>query len=249
MNSWILALLAIVVGIVLGMIVSRLVYRLVASAGREAVQSVAKPISQLAFSIFMVGGLIVALGFVQPDALDQLPKDAIAFFPKILTAAIIIIVARVLASFAATAISQATSRMPLNIERQIHMVVRSLIYTLAILLAVSTIGIDTEVVNMGLAAIFFGVAATLTLLIGLGGHGVAREVASNRAMRRLVSEGDIVMFNDVQGKVTAVHPTTIELEDPETQLTVLVPASRFVNEKLTVKRTPASEAAAATAEA
>lgn len=239
MSSWILALAAIVAGIFVGMVASRLVQRLVSGAKNEAVQEVAKPISQLAFALFMVGGLIVALGFVQPDALDQLPKDAIAFVPKLLTAAIIIIVARVLASFASTAIGQATARMPLSIARQVQMVVRTLIYTLAILLAVSTIGIDTEVVNMGLAAIFFGVAATLTLLIGLGGHGVAREVASNRALRRLVSVGDIVLFDDVRGTVTAVHPTTVELEDPETQRAILVPASRFVNEKLTVERAAA----------
>ncbi|MEZ5340757.1 MAG: hypothetical protein R2706_04710 [Acidimicrobiales bacterium] len=86
------------------------------------------------------------------------------------------------------------------------MVVKSLVMGLAVLLAVAQLGIDTSVINLGVAAIFFGVAASLTLLVGLGGRDVAEQVASTRAVRRLVHEGDQVTLSDVSGTVLSIHP-------------------------------------------
>jgi hypothetical protein len=237
MNSWILALIAVVAGVVVGMIASRVVYGLIGSPKRpEAIQNVARPISQLALAVGVVIGLITALGFVQPDALEQLPKDVVAFVPKLMVATIIIILANVLGSFATTALDSVTGRMPAHIQRQANLVVKGTIVALAVLLAVSQLGIDTEVINMGVAAIFFGLAATFTLLVGLGGHGVAREVASSRALRRMLNTGDRVSIGDVDGTVHSLHPTAIEVTTDSGD-SVLVPSSRFLNANVSVERT------------
>lgn len=236
MNDWILAIIAVAVGTVVGIIASRIVHAMVGSASRpQAVQNVARPVSQLALAFGVVAGLMAGLGFVQPDALEQLPKDVVAFVPKLMVAAIIIILANVLASFATTALNQATGRMPLNVQRQASLIVKGTIVTLAVLLAVSQLGIDTEVINMGVAAIFFGLAASFTLLVGLGGHGVAREVAASRALRRMVNEGDTVTVDEVTGTVRAVHPTAIEIVTVSNDA-VLVPSSHFLSHRVSIER-------------
>ena len=197
-----MAIIAVVAGLVIGLIASRIVLAVVGGASREAVRSVARPLAQLAFAAGVVIGLITALGFVQPTALDQLPKDIVAFVPKLMVAAIIVILANVLASFATAAMAQATGRMPLNVQRWTNVIVKGAIVALAVLLAVSQLGIDTEVINMGVAAIFFGLAASFTLLVGLGGHGVAREVAASRALRRMFDVGDTVAIDGVGSAVS-----------------------------------------------
>ncbi len=238
MNNWILAIIAVAVGVIVGIIVSRIVRAIVGAENRpQAVRDVARPVSQLALAIGVVAGLVAALGFVQPDALDQLPRDVVAFVPKLMVAAIIIILANVLASFATTALDQATGRMPLNVQRQANLIVKGTIVALAVLLAVTQLGIDTEVINMGVAAIFFGLAASFTLLVGLGGQGVAREVAASRALRRMVKEGDSVTIDDVTGTVEALHPTAIEIETA-TKESVLVPSSHFLTHNVLVERAP-----------
>lgn len=236
MSEWIQVLGAIVGGLIVGLIASRIVHGLVGSPKRpDPIQRAAKPLASLALSFGIVVGLIVALGIVQPSSLDQLRDDAIAFIPKAMTAAIIIIVANVLSAFANTALGQALGRMPIQLQRQAATAVKVTIITLATLLAVSQLGIDTQVVNLGVAAVFFGIAASLTLLVGLGGNGVAREVAATRALKRLVSHGDSVRVGDMSGVVVAVHPTAVELSSGDGEV-LLIPSSSFVNQTISIQR-------------
>ena len=247
MSSWLLAVIAIVAGVFIGLIASRIVFAIVGGPRRPpAVQSVARPLSQLALAIGVVLGLIAALGFVQPSALDQLPRDVVAFVPKLMVAAIIVILANVLASFATAALDRATGRLPLHVQRQANLVVKGTIVAMAVLLAISQLGIDTEVINMGVAAIFFGLAASFTLLVGLGGHGVAREVAASRALRRMLDIGDSVSVDGVVGTVQALHPTAVEVVDSSGHST-LVPSSSFLSHNISVRRATRETAPAAKA--
>lgn len=236
MSDWILVLGAVVGGLLFGLIASRIVHGVVGSPSRpEPIQQVAKPLASLAFALGIVAGLIVALGIVQPESLDQLRDDAIAFIPKVMTAAIIIIIANVLSAFADTALSQAMGRMPIQVQRQASTVVKVTIVTLATLLAVGQLGVNTDVVNLGVAAVFFGIAASLTLLVGLGGNGVAKEVAATRALKRLVKNGDTVRIGDKTGIVVAVHPTAVELSSAGGEV-MLIPSSLFVNQTISIER-------------
>lgn len=243
MNDWILVIAALVGGIILGIVASRIVHALIGSPKRpEPIQNVAKPLSSLALSFGIIIGLVTALGIIQPASLDKLKLDAIDFIPKLMTAAIIVIAANVLSSFATTAMSQTLGRLPLQTQRQANSVVKGAIVTLAVLLAVSQLGINTDVVNLGVAAVFFGIAASLTLLVGLGGNGVAREVASTRALKRLVSQGDTVEVGDNRGVVVAVHPTAIEISKSSGE-TLLIPSSRFVRQTIQIERVKSETAA------
>lgn len=237
MSDWMQVVAAIVIGLVVGLVASRIVHSVVGSPARpEPIQRAAKPLASLALSIGIVAGLIVALGIVQPDSLDQLAEDAIAFIPKLLTAAIIVIAANVLSSFATTALARALGRFPIQTQRQAQTAVKVTIVTLATLLAVGQLGVNTDVVNLGVAAVFFGIAASLTLLVGLGGNGVAREVAATRAVKRLVNVGDTVKVGDFRGVVVALHPTAVELSDGNGGA-VLIPSSRLVRESVSIERT------------
>ena len=109
------------------------------------------------------------------------------------------------------------------------------IITLAVLLAVRQLGFDTTVINLGVAAIFFGVAGALMLLVALGGRRVASEVASTRILRKLFREGDTIQIDTIRGTVVAVHPTAVELDTIDGQR-VLVPSSRFVADTITIER-------------
>lgn len=239
MSEWLQVLIAIGAGLVVGLVVARIVQAVVGSPSRpEPLQKVATPLASLALSAGVITGLIVALGIVQPDALDQLTTDAIGFIPKLLSAAIIVIAANVVSAFATTALSSTLGRLPQHTQRLAHTLVRGTIITLAALLAVGQLGVNTDVLNLGVAAIFFGLAASLSLLVGLGGNSVAREVAATRAVKRLVKPGDVVELADRQGTVSSIHPTTIELVAADGTLQ-LVPSSRLLQETVSITRLPA----------
>ncbi len=235
-TDWIAVGAFLVGGIIVGLILSRIVHTLLGQPARpKPLQDAAKPLGALALWSGVIAGLIGALGILQPDALDEIPANALAYLPKVLSAAIIVIAANVLTSFALAALGQALARASASAQRQVATIVKAVVMGLAILLAVAQLGIDTTVVNLGVAAIFFGTAASLTLLVGLGGRDVAGQVAATRAARRLVREGDHLTLSDVAGTVLSVHPTSIEISDVDGNI-VLVPSSRLVQETLTVVR-------------
>ncbi len=241
-TKWIIVGCALAGGFVIGMILSKIINSLLGRDGRpQPLQQAAGPLSGLGFWAGVVGGLLVALGVLSPSALDQLPKDLIAFLPRLLSAAIIVIGANVMAQFATAAIAPALSRAPGPVQTRVLQAVRGLIIAMAALLAVRQLGIDTTVINLGVAAIFFGASASLTLLIGLGGRTVATEVASTRALRRLLSVGDTLTLEasaaggSIGGEVIAIHPTSVEVvtESGDVQL---VPSSALLTSTVTVRR-------------
>lgn len=235
-TEWIIVAAAIVGGILIGIIASRIVATVVGGPNRpEPIRQAAPALASLAMWAFVVIGLIAALGVISPPALDQLPRDVIDFIPRLLSAAIIVIVANVLSSFASAALAPALARMPTSVQRQTQSIVRSTILALAILLAVRQLGFDTTVINLGVAAIFFGLAGALMLLVALGGRHVASEVASTRVLRRLFAEGDTVAIDSIVGTVISVHPTAVELDTVDGQR-ILVPSSRFMEDTVTIQR-------------
>ncbi len=235
-TDWIVVAGAVVGGFVIGGVLSRIAYGALASPTRpRPVREAAKPLSSLAFWIAVIAGLMVALGVLQPDALAAIPRDLVGFLPRVLSAAIIVIGANVLSSFVLTALGSALARASASVQRQVSMLIKTLIVGLAALLAVAQIGVDTTVINLAVAAIFFGVAGSLTLLVGLGGRDVATEVASTRALRRLLDIGDTVTVGEISGRVTAVHPTAVEVLGSDDQV-LLVPSSAFTTGTIRIER-------------
>lgn len=234
--DWIVVAAAIVGGVVLGLFASRLLNSFLGAPARpEPLRQAAGPLSSLGFWTFVIIGLLVALGVLSPSSLEQLPKDVIAFLPRLLSAAILLILANVVSEFATAAIRPMLGRASASVQRQAVMAVKALIVGMATILAVRQLGIDTTVINLAVAALFFGVAGSLTLLIGLGGRRVAHEVSATRAIKRLVATGDRVTVGEVNGEVIAIHPTAVELRAADASVQ-LVPSSLLLSETITVVR-------------
>lgn len=216
LTDWITIGAAIVLGPLIGAMVSKVVASIVGAEHRpEALRKSAKPISSLFFWLFIVIALVVILSVFRSEVVDQLASDFVDFIPRVLVAGIILIGANVLSTFAVTALSTATARMPVDIQNKANLIVKVVIVTFAALLAVTQLGIDTEVVNMVLAAILFAIAASIVLLIGLGGFPVAKQIASARSLRRVIDEGDQIDIAGIKGEVVEVGPTHVSISSSE----------------------------------
>ena len=102
---------------------------------------------------------------------------------------------------------------------KIPTVVKGVITAFAAILAASQLGIDTTVINIVVAGGIFGLALAFSLVVGMGSRPVATEIASGRAVRRMIAPGDLVRTPELSGTVVTLHPTAAELEiDGEFQL-------------------------------
>ena len=238
MNVWISAAIAVGAGLVIGSIASRIVRGQLAKAKVEALRQSAAAISGLVFSGCIILGLLVALGFVSPDDLDRLHSDLIAFLPKAISAAIVAIGGNIAATFAQTAVAQALAGSGAA-SKFAPAIVRFAILAAAMILAAAQLGVDTTVINIAVAALLFGVAASLALLTGLGGRQVASEVAAGRVWRRSLEPGDHISARgvagvDIDGVVVDIHPTAIEVEAADA--TLFVPNSKLLETVVERKR-------------
>ncbi|MDH4146094.1 MAG: mechanosensitive ion channel family protein [Acidimicrobiia bacterium] len=215
MNSWIGAAIAVAAGFVIGSVASGIVRRQLDRPRRpEVLREVASPIAGLVFALLVVAGLITALGFVMPEALDEMPSDLIAFLPRAIAAAVVLILSSVAGTLAATGVSRSMRGVSGAAARAVPSAVKAALLGAGAILAAGQIGVDTTIINLASAALLFGLAGGAALLIGLGGRTVASEIAAGRAQRSLLQKGDVVLIGDLRGRVIDLHPTALELEVP-----------------------------------
>jgi len=250
MNEWISAAIAVGAGLLLGSIASRVVRTQLMKSELDALRESAAPISGLVFSGCVIAGLLVALGFVSPDDLDKLPTDLINFLPKAITAAILIIGGNIAGTFAGGAVGRALAGSGAA-AKFAPGIVRTATLVTSVILAATSIGINTTVINIAVAALLFGIAASAAMLIGLGGRRIAGEVAAGRVWRRSLRDGDYIRAEnvagvEVDGVVVEIHPTTIEVEAGAS--TLFVPNTLLMDSVVQRTRQPDPQSTTASGE-
>lgn len=239
MNKWLAAGIAVAAGFVIGSIVARIVRGMLSKEGRpEALKTMASPISSLFFAASVIIGLITALGFVDEEALDQLPKDFIDYVPRALSAAIVLIVANIAATLVVAALERSLGPVSASIRQRVPPIVRGAILFMGGLIAAAQLGIDTQILTLASAALFFGVALTVALVAYSGSGPVASEVAASRALRRVLAVGDGIDTDLVTGTIIELHGVKAEVETADGR-NVLVPYTALLGSVMGVTRADA----------
>lgn len=221
-SAWIWAGVAIVAGFILGAMASQIMKRIFLRRGKRMAQ-LAPAASSLTFSLIVVIGLLAALGFVQPKSLEQLRDDTIIYLPRALSAIIVVILGSVVGTIISTGVREAIGRSMGRLGDQIATVLKGGVTAFAAILAASQLGIDTTIINIFVAAVCGGISLAFALVVGFGSRPVAKEIATGRALRRLVATGDTIESGAATGRVVAMHPTAIEIDTGDG--TSLVPNS------------------------
>lgn len=231
-TDFVVALIVIVAGFVLGSIFAAIVRRIANGSSREIVMSSAGAIATLAFSLTLIAALIAALGIVNNAALEQLGTDVALFMPRLLSAAIVLIVGNIVGSIVETGIARSLGHVSAELRERVPSIVKFAIQGFVVVIAANQLGIDTTIISVVVASIFFGIALSLALLAGLGGRGVAEQVAAGRALRRELSVGDTVRLGDLQGEVSAIGSTSTQITNRND--VVFVPNSDFLDSPIEI---------------
>jgi small-conductance mechanosensitive channel len=228
-EKWIWAAVAIAAGFVAGGILSRIVRGILARPRRsEALRNNAGAIASLFFSVAVIIGLITALGIVNKESLDTLPEDLVDYIPRALSAAIVLIIANVTATFVVAAVERSLGHVSPGIRNRVPPILRATILFAGVLIAANQLGVDTTILTLAAAAVFFGLAASAALIAFAGSRQVSAEVAAGRALRRLLSVGDRIETTDVKGAIVELHGIAAEVETADGRR-VVVPYSRLLD--------------------
>ncbi|MEZ5247477.1 MAG: mechanosensitive ion channel family protein [Acidimicrobiales bacterium] len=234
--NWIGAAIAVAAGIAVGSVLARLVRGFLSRERRpEPIRGAAGAIASMFFAAAVIVGLITALGFVDDTAVDDLPKDFIAYVPRALSAAIVLIVANIAATFVVAALERSLGHVSAGVRRRVPPIARGAILFMGGLIAANQLGIDTEILTLAAAAVFFGIALTAALVAYSGSGPVASEVAASRALRRILRVGDRVDTEIVTGTIVELHGVKAEVETADGRH-VLVPYSSLLDAVVGITR-------------
>lgn len=216
---WLIAFAVVVVGLLIGAMASAMARRIVEKPNRsERIRGLAAPLGSLVFGLVMSLALVIALGIGDPESLKPLPKNLIAFVPRLITAALFAVVGSAVSSLAGNAVAASVLKATGKPQPQIGRLVRVVVMAVFALLAVSQLGINTKIVDLLVSGVIGSLALSIALLTGLGGRKVAADVAAGRYLRRLLHVGDHIesepnpVLGRVSGTVVNVHGATVELQ-------------------------------------
>lgn len=223
----------IIIGTIAGWLTRRVLLR-----GRKR-HEMAAPAAALVFWVVLATGIAVGAGLLAPDALRPLPGRLLAYLPNILVAGLMLIVGYAAATLTAVILSGGLARATGRTRRQAALNVRIAIMIAVTLLALSQLGVNTTLLTIAAAAVLFGIATAMALLIGLGGRDLAAEIAAGRYLRRILKPGDRLETDQLTGQIIALHPATTEI-DTATATATHIPHTRLLAATLRVQR-PTSE--------
>ena len=203
-----IALLVIVGGFILGSLAAALARRIATRSGSEHITTAASAIATLVFSLILIAALIAALGIINQEALEQLVDDFIEFIPRLLAATIVLIIGNIVGALAEAGVERSLGHVSAELRQRVPPIIKWTIQGFVLVIAANQLGIDTTIISVVVAAVFFGLALAGALLAGLGGRDVARQVAAGRALRRELKVGDSISLGGYteRSKQSALRP-------------------------------------------
>ncbi|MDD3480742.1 MAG: hypothetical protein PHW75_00735 [Patescibacteria group bacterium] len=120
--------------------------------------------------------LIPALDILGLAGVNDIVKGLVAYLPHVLVAAVILMVGAVLADLASRAVEATAQTIGAKTAAVVADITRWAIIVFAILVALSQLGIATEIINTLITGVVVLIAIAGGLAFGLGGQDAARDV-------------------------------------------------------------------------
>ena len=221
MNDGIWALVAACSGLLLGELGGRLVRAARGGPDRSPnVRATAKTVGSVVFWAFTAVGLIIAVGVLDRDALEEIGDTIGEALPDLLLAFVMVIIGYAVAVGVSAAVGQSARRASGVRQENVERVLRILIMVIAVLLALHQAGVGEGMIAVLVVIVLAVPAVSAALLSAFGGRDVAAQLAAGRALRAQLREGrhlscESAEGQELSGTIVRVHPTTVEIESAD----------------------------------
>ena len=227
------ALIVIAVGLVVGSIAAATAGRVMANEKRpESLRASSSAISTLVFSLILITALVTALGLVNEAALTQLSQDVVSFLPKVLAAAIVVIIGNIVSAVLQAGAERSLGHVSQSLRDRVPVLIKAVVMGFSIVIAANQLGVDTTIILVAVASIFFTIGLSTALLAGLGGRPVARQIAAGRALRRELTVGDTIRVGSTEGEISVIGSTSTQITGAQT--VTLVPNEELLSSHLEI---------------
>lgn len=169
------------------------------------------------------------------NAISDAIGSFLAFVPNIVAALLILLVGAALGRFAGSAVARSAEGSGLEFGPALGQALSGVVLFVAVIMAVTQLRIDTEIVRLVTAFSMAGAALAFGLCFGLGSRSLVTNILAGFYVKRLFEPGSEVEVDGRRGVVTAVSTTSTILEHEGREL--VIANQTLLSENASVLRT------------
>ena len=158
----------------------------------------------------------------------------LGFVPNIIAAMLILLVGSALGRFAGAAVARSAEGSGLEFGPSLGRALSGVVLFVAVIMAITQLHIDTEIVRLVTALSMAGAALAFGLSFGLGSRCVVSNILAGFYVKRLFKPGSEVEIDGLRGVVTAISTTSTILEHEGRE--VVLANQTLLSEPATVSR-------------
>ncbi len=172
-------------------------------------------IAQVVFFFLLLSFATSAVGLMGLAAVADLLQSVLRFVPRAISAGIIIIFGSMLARFLGAAITAVTENVNITYGRVLGKIIEYAVLAFVIVLAISTLGVDTTILTSSLTIIIASTGLAIALTFALGAREAARNVIAGHYVRQNFQPGQQLTLGDYSGRLRSTSGTYTVLETDE----------------------------------
>jgi Conserved TM helix/Mechanosensitive ion channel len=158
-------------------------------------------IAQLIFFFLLLSFVTAAMNLIGFTSIANLLQNILLFIPKAISAAIIVIIGSMLAEFLGNAVTSIASNVNIGYDRALGKITEFALVAVVIVLAISTLGVDTTILTTVLALIVASAGIAIALTFAFGARESARNVIAGFYVRQHFQPGKQLTFDTYNGTV------------------------------------------------
>jgi hypothetical protein len=171
-----------------------------------------KVIAQIVFFFLLLSFATSAVTLMGLTAIAALLQNVLAFVPRAISAAIIIIFGSMLARFLGETVTNVASNVNITYNKALGKIIEYTLVAFVVVLAISTMGVDTTILTSALTILIAAGGLAIALTFAFGAREAARNVIAGHYVRQSFSPGQQIEMGDYRGRLRSTSGTYTVLE-------------------------------------
>jgi len=167
------------------------------------------------FWMIMLTFVVSASDSLGLDRVSSTIDDFILYLPKVVAAAVVLLIGLFVSNFVRNGIKAGTSGMNAQYGNVLSRAAYGLLVVISIVLSISQLDIDVTLLNRIIQIALLSVAVSVMLSMGLGTREISSNVMSGIYLRDQYKPGAKIQFGDISGTVEQVGSTKTSIKSKE----------------------------------
>jgi small-conductance mechanosensitive channel len=189
-------------------------------------------LSKLLYYIILLIFTIVAAEYLAVDAVTGLVRDVLNYIPSLIAGLLVLVIGLLLAQFIQNILVTALKSLGVPSAKIIGTFVFYFVFLMAVITALTQVGIDTDFISSNLSIIIAGCVFAFALGYGLASKDMMANFLASFYSKEKVKIGDLITIDEMRGEVIKVDSTSITLLTNNSK--IVIPLSKLTSESFEI---------------